>query len=108
MAGMTTNMMAVAGMVVITAAMAVTMAARPLVVIGMAVAVAVAETMVARPLVVIGMAVAVAETMAARPLVVIGMAVAMAETVVARPLMKSSITRRWAAAGMAARPHRAV
>ena len=70
MAGMTTNMMAVAGMVVITAAMAV--------------------------------------TMAARPLVVIGMAVAMAETVVARPLMKSSITRRWAAAGMAARPHRAV
>ncbi len=90
MAGMTTNMMAVAGMVVITAAMAVTMAARPLVVIGMAVAVAVAETMVARPLVVIGMAVAVAETM------------------VARPLMKSSITRRWAAAGMAARPHRAV
>ena len=70
MAGMTTNMMAVAGMVVITAAMA--------------------------------------GTMAARPLVVIGMAVAMAETVVARPLMKSSITRRWAAAGMAARPHRAV
>ncbi len=88
MAGMTTNMMAVAGMVVITAAMAVTMAARPLVVIGMTVA--------------------VAETMAVRPLVVIGMAVAVAETMVARPLMKSSITRRWAAAGMAARPHRAV
>ena len=83
MAGMTTNMMAVAGMVVITAAMAVTMAARPLVVIGM---------------VAVG-------TMAARLLAVIGMAVvAMAETIVARPLMKSSITRRWAVAGMAARP----
>ncbi len=99
MAGMTTNMMAVAGMVVITAAMAVTMAARPLVVIGM---VAVG-TMAARPRAVIGM-VAVG-TMAARLLAVIGMAVvAVAETMVARPLMKSSITRRWAAAGMAARP----